>query len=77
MFAPARSGARLNSALMPVYSTDAIIVGAGAVGFACARALALRGHEVIVLEAADAIGQGVSSRNSEVLHAGIYYSTGH
>lgn len=61
---------------MPVYSTDAIIVGAGAVGLACARALALRGHEVIVLEAADAIGQGVSSRNSEVLHAGIYYSTG-
>lgn len=60
----------------PDYRTDAIIVGAGVVGLACARSLALRGQEVVVLEAADAIGQGVSSRNSEVLHAGIYYPTG-
>lgn len=61
---------------MPDFRTDAIIVGAGAVGLACARALALRGQQVVVLESADAIGQGVSSRNSEVLHAGIYYPTG-
>ena len=55
--------------------TDAIIIGAGVVGLAVARALALRspGQTVWVLEAADAIGTGTSSRNSEVLHAGIYY----
>jgi L-2-hydroxyglutarate oxidase LhgO len=58
------------------FATDSIVVGAGAVGLACARSLALRGHDVIVLEAAPHIGQGVSSRNSEVLHAGIYYPTG-
>ncbi len=58
------------------FATDTIVVGAGAVGLACARAMARRGHEVIVLEAATQIGQGVSSRNSEVLHAGIYYPTG-
>jgi len=58
------------------FSIDSIIVGAGAVGLACARSLARRGHEVIVLEAAPHIGQGISSRNSEVLHAGIYYPTG-
>lgn len=63
-------------ASQPDFRTDAIVVGAGAVGLACARALALRGQQIVVLEAADAIGQGVSSRNSEVLHAGIYYSTG-
>lgn len=61
---------------MPDFRTDAIIVGAGAVGLVCARALALRGQQVVVLESADAIGQGVSSRNSEVLHAGIYYPSG-
>lgn len=58
------------------FATDTIVVGAGAVGLACARSMARRGHEVIVLEAAAQIGQGVSSRNSEVLHAGIYYPTG-
>ena len=58
------------------FATDSIVVGAGAVGLACARSLARRGHEVIVLEAAPHIGQGISSRNSEVLHAGIYYPTG-
>jgi L-2-hydroxyglutarate oxidase LhgO len=55
---------------------DAIVIGAGVVGLACARALALAGREVMVLEAADAIGTGVSSRNSEVIHAGIYYPPG-
>ncbi len=58
------------------FTTDCIVVGAGAVGLACARAMARRGHEVIVLEAAARIGQGVSSRSSEVLHAGIYYPSG-
>ena len=55
---------------------DCVVVGAGVVGLAVARALALRGREVMVLEAAAAIGTGTSSRNSEVIHAGIYYSTG-
>jgi len=53
-----------------------LVVGAGVVGLAVARAAALAGHEVVVAEAADAIGTGVSSRNSEVIHAGLYYPTG-
>jgi L-2-hydroxyglutarate oxidase LhgO len=53
-----------------------LVVGAGVVGLAVARAVALAGHEVIVAEAADGIGTGVSSRNSEVIHAGLYYPTG-
>jgi L-2-hydroxyglutarate oxidase LhgO len=53
-----------------------LVVGAGVVGLAIARAAALAGHEVIVAEAADAIGTGTSSRNSEVIHAGLYYPTG-
>ncbi|HSV36539.1 MAG TPA: FAD-dependent oxidoreductase, partial [Ramlibacter sp.] len=52
---------------------DALIVGAGVVGLAVARALAQSGLETIVAEAQSAIGQGVSSRNSEVIHAGLYY----
>lgn len=55
---------------------DCVVIGAGVVGLACARALALDGREVIVLEAAAAIGTGTSSRNSEVIHAGIYYAGG-
>jgi L-2-hydroxyglutarate oxidase LhgO len=51
----------------------AVVAGAGIVGLAVARALALSGREVLVLEAADAIGTETSSRNSEVVHAGIYY----
>ena len=54
---------------------DCVVVGAGVVGLAVAQALALAGREVLVLEAADAIGTGTSSRNSEVIHAGIYYAT--
>lgn len=54
-------------------STDTVVIGAGVVGLAVARALALRGQEVIVLEAGDRFGEGLSSRNSEVIHAGIYY----
>jgi len=56
--------------------TDAIVIGAGVVGLAVARALALPGKNVWVLDAADGIGTGTSSRNSEVLHAGIYYPAG-
>jgi len=55
---------------------DTIVVGAGVVGLACARALAMAGREVLVLEQAAGIGMGVSSRSSEVIHAGIYYPTG-
>ncbi|MBM3492498.1 MAG: NAD(P)/FAD-dependent oxidoreductase [Alphaproteobacteria bacterium] len=53
---------------------DAVVVGAGVVGLAVARRLALAGLEVIVLEQAETIGSETSSRNSEVIHAGIYYS---
>ena len=58
------------------FDFDATVVGAGAVGLACGRALAKRGLSVLVLEAEGAIGQGVSSRNSEVIHGGLYYPTG-
>ena len=53
-----------------------LVVGAGVVGLAIARAAALAGHDVTVAEATGGIGNGVSSRNSEVIHAGIYYPTG-
>jgi len=55
---------------------DCVVVGAGVVGLAVARRLALAGREVIVLEKEGAIGTETSSRNSEVIHAGIYYPTG-
>jgi len=58
------------------FDFDATVVGAGAVGLACGRALSKRGLTVLVLEKEAAIGQGVSSRNSEVIHAGLYYPTG-
>jgi L-2-hydroxyglutarate oxidase LhgO len=53
-----------------------VVVGAGLVGLAAARALAMAGREVVILEAEDAIGTHTSSRNSEVIHAGIYYPKG-
>ena len=56
--------------------TDALIVGAGAVGLASGYALASHGLRVIVVEAGPRIGEGVSARNSEVIHAGLYYPTG-
>jgi len=55
---------------------DVAVIGAGLVGLATARALALAGREVVILEAEDAIGTHTSSRNSEVIHAGIYYPQG-
>ena len=57
-------------------SVECVVVGAGVVGLAVARALALAGREVLVLEAAEGIGTETSSRNSEVIHAGIYYPAG-
>jgi L-2-hydroxyglutarate oxidase LhgO len=61
---------------MAAFDFDATVVGAGAVGLACGRALAKRGLTVLVLEKEGHIGQGVSSRNSEVIHGGLYYPTG-
>jgi len=59
-----------------VEDIDCVVVGAGVVGIAVARALAQAGREVIVLDAAEGIGTETSSRNSEVIHAGIYYPAG-
>ena len=61
---------------MAEFDFDAVVVGAGAVGLACGYALSRRGHSVVVLESEAHIGQGVSSRNSEVIHGGLYYETG-
>lgn len=61
---------------MSSYSIDALVIGAGVVGLAIARRLALSGLETIILEKAEGIGTGTSSRNSEVVHAGLYYPTG-
>jgi L-2-hydroxyglutarate oxidase LhgO len=58
------------------FEADVIIIGAGVIGLACGRALARAGREVIVLEAEDQIAIHTSSRNSEVIHAGLYYATG-
>src|SRR5690349_12036449 len=55
---------------------ECVVVGAGIVGLAAARALALAGREVVILEAEEAIGTHTSSRNSEVIYAGIYYPEG-
>ena len=55
---------------------ECVVIGAGVVGLAVARALALAGREVVVLEAAETFGTVTSSRNSEVIHAGVYYPNG-
>jgi L-2-hydroxyglutarate oxidase LhgO len=57
-------------------SVDVVVIGAGVVGLATARALALAGHEVLVIERDAVYGSGISARNSEVVHAGLYYPTG-
>lgn len=57
-------------------SVETIVIGAGVIGLACAKSLAESGREVVVLERADGIGTETSSRNSEVIHAGIYYPAG-
>ena len=59
-----------------IETIDCAVIGAGAVGLAVARALAMAGREVIVLESENMIGSGTSARNSEVIHAGIYYPPG-
>ena len=59
-----------------IFHGDCVVVGAGAIGLAIARALALAGREVVIIEAQGAIGTGVSSRSSEVIHAGLYYAPG-
>ncbi|POH29244.1 MULTISPECIES: NAD(P)/FAD-dependent oxidoreductase [Sinorhizobium] len=61
---------------MSLEQVECIVAGAGVIGLAVARALALAGREVLILEAADRIGSETSSRNSEVVHAGIYYPAG-
>ena len=58
------------------YEVDTLVIGAGVVGLAAARALALRGRQVTVLERNAGIGMETSSRNSEVIHAGIFYAPG-
>lgn len=58
------------------FEADVVVIGAGVIGLACGRALARAGREVIVLEAEDQIAMHTSSRNSEVIHAGLYYATG-
>ena len=58
------------------FDVDAVVIGAGAVGLACAAALAGQGRSVVVLERAAHPGDGISSRNSEVIHSGLYYQTG-
>ena len=55
---------------------DALVVGAGVVGLAVARELARAGHDTVVVERAETIGTGTSSRHSEVIHAGLYYAPG-
>lgn len=57
-------------------SVDAVVIGAGVVGLACARALARAGREVLILERENAFGTATSARSSEVIHAGLYYPTG-
>ncbi len=59
-----------------MFKIETVVVGAGVIGLSIARTLALRGREVLVLEQEAGIGQGTSSRNSEVLHAGLYYEPG-
>ena len=61
---------------MSEFDFDAVVVGAGAVGLACGYGLSRRGLVVAVLEAGPIIGEGVSARNSEVIHGGLYYKTG-
>ena len=57
-------------------TVDAVVIGAGVVGLATARSLSLAGRDVVIIETTVTIGSATSSRNSEVIHAGIYYPAG-
>src|SRR6476659_4012975 len=59
-----------------MFKAEAVVIGAGVIGLSIARAMALRGVQVLRLEKEGAIGRGTSSRNSEVIHAGLYYEPG-
>jgi L-2-hydroxyglutarate oxidase LhgO len=61
---------------MTGYEVDTVVIGAGVVGLACAKALAEAGREVLILEALDSFGLVTSARNSEVIHSGLYYAPG-
>jgi len=61
---------------VPSLELDAVVIGGGVIGLAIARALAVSGRHVTLLEAEQQLGSHSSSRNSEVIHAGIYYATG-
>lgn len=61
---------------MDQFETDVIVIGAGVIGLSCARALSMQGRDVTVLEAEELIAAHTSSRNSEVIHAGLYYAEG-
>src|SRR6201996_6017612 len=61
---------------MERFETEAVVIGAGVVGLAIARALQLAGHDTVILEKNGHIGMETSARNSEVIHAGIYYPKG-
>src|SRR6476660_8705231 len=74
--AGAQPALRSMATLMELERLDVAVIGAGVIGLAVARALAVAGREVTVLEAEPAIGVHTSARNSEVIHAGIYYPTG-
>jgi L-2-hydroxyglutarate oxidase LhgO len=63
-------------AMPEVLALDCVVVGGGVIGLAIARELAMAGREVVLLEAGDVVGGVTSSRNSEVIHAGLYYATG-
>ena len=67
---------RMHPVSTDLHEVDALVIGAGVVGLAVARTLALKGHYTLILEAEDAFGTGISARNSEVIHAGIYYDAG-
>ncbi len=62
--------------MLPIYDVDCVVAGAGVVGLAIARAMALEGREVLIIERASLFGSETSARNSEVIHAGIYYPQG-
>lgn len=71
-----RRDARIDILYLMAEHIDCAVIGAGVVGLAVARRLAMDGREVVILEAESAFGTHTSARNSEVIHAGIYYATG-